>query len=74
MHATMKTGVISKSWRRTAEPRRTPLALASTWLHRWHTRRDTRQGLAQLDDRLLSDVGITRQQRDAECAKWFWQK
>jgi uncharacterized protein YjiS (DUF1127 family) len=74
MYATINARVSSEPWRRTAAPCRTPVALASIWLKRWRTRRDTRQGLAQLDDRLLSDVGITRQQRDAECAKWFWQK
>jgi uncharacterized protein YjiS (DUF1127 family) len=28
----------------------------------------------QLDRRALADVGLTEQQRIAECRKWFWQR
>jgi uncharacterized protein YjiS (DUF1127 family) len=31
-----------------------------------------RQALAQLDDRLLRDIGKTRQQASAEAARPFW--
>jgi uncharacterized protein YjiS (DUF1127 family) len=60
--------------RQRTRPLRMLFRLLASWLRRWRIRRDTRHGLAELDDWLLRDVGITRQQRDAECAKWFWQK
>jgi len=39
----------------------------------WRARRRTRQHLATLNDRELADVGLTRTQQRAECAKPFWQ-
>lgn len=41
-------------------------------LLRWSQRRRSRGALAQLDDRLLGDVGLTRAERDREAAKRFW--
>jgi uncharacterized protein YjiS (DUF1127 family) len=38
----------------------------------WLERRRTRQQLAALDDRMLADIGLTREQRRMECAKPFW--
>ena len=70
MYATMDA-MMNAGWQSTS-PLRALLLLLARWQRRWSIRRDTRRGLAQLDDRLLSDVGITRQQRDAECTKWFW--
>ncbi|WP_374991480.1 DUF1127 domain-containing protein [Bradyrhizobium sp. LHD-71] len=32
-----------------------------------------RKALSKLDDRLLNDIGKTRQQADAEAAKPFWK-
>jgi uncharacterized protein YjiS (DUF1127 family) len=32
-----------------------------------------RDALSKLDDRLLRDIGVTRQQADAEAAKPFWK-
>ncbi|MDQ8728159.1 DUF1127 domain-containing protein [Bradyrhizobium sp. LHD-71] len=32
-----------------------------------------RDVLSKLDDRLLKDIGVTRQQADAEAAKPFWK-
>lgn len=58
------------------------IALVATWLVarripatavRWHRRARQRTTLAHLDDRLLRDIGLTRQQARRECAKWFWQ-
>lgn len=43
--------------------------LATAWLERAIQRRD----LAQLDGRLLRDLGLTRREAKAESAKWFWQ-
>ncbi|WP_372572829.1 DUF1127 domain-containing protein [Ruegeria jejuensis] len=39
---------------------------------RWEQRRRTRVNLSYLDDRLLSDVGLTRWQADRESARPFW--
>lgn len=35
-------------------------------------RHEARQALARLDDRLLADVGLTREQARREAAKPFW--
>lgn len=45
------------------------LALAGIWLQR----RRTRLALAELDDRLLRDVGLSRSDAIAESAMPFWQ-
>ena len=50
------------------------------WLHEfasafgrmWQRRRE-RQALLELDDRLLEDVGVTREQALRQASKWFWQ-
>lgn len=39
----------------------------------WGACRRTRRHLSTLDDRELADVGLTRTQQRAECAKPFWQ-
>ena len=36
----------------------------------WRARQ--RRALARLDDRLLADVGITRQAQMMECSKLYW--
>jgi uncharacterized protein YjiS (DUF1127 family) len=38
----------------------------------WKKSRE-RQRLMELDDRLLKDIGITREQAELEAAKWPWQ-
>jgi uncharacterized protein YjiS (DUF1127 family) len=43
------------------------------WCARCSARSRQRQALAQLDDRDLKDIGITRQQANAEAAKRFWK-
>ena len=35
-------------------------------------RQRSRAALAQMDDRLLADIGLTREQARAEAAKPFW--
>lgn len=35
-------------------------------------RHEARQALARMDDRLLADVGLTREQARREAAKPFW--
>ena len=39
----------------------------------WGACRRTRQHLSSLTDRELADVGLTRTQQRAECAKPFWR-
>jgi uncharacterized protein YjiS (DUF1127 family) len=40
----------------------------------WVARRRQRQALAQLDDHLLADVGLSREQTRREAAKPFWKR
>lgn len=58
------------------------VAVAALWLlvlrvpatlRIWYQRWQQRAHLDELDDRLLRDVGLTRDQVRRECAKWFWQ-
>ena len=39
----------------------------------WHHRHRSRRHLAALDDRELDDIGLSRAERWAECAKRFWR-
>jgi uncharacterized protein YjiS (DUF1127 family) len=39
----------------------------------WHRRACSRAQLAQLDDRALRDIGLTRAEAAMECAKPFWR-
>ncbi|MEQ1937581.1 DUF1127 domain-containing protein [Mesorhizobium sp. CN5-321] len=39
----------------------------------WAGRRKQRLDLADLDDHLLRDIGVTRQEARRECAKRFWR-
>ena len=43
-------------------------AVARLW-----EKRQARQQLLELDERLLRDIGITREQAELEAAKWPWQ-
>ena len=51
--------------------------LWGTWFWRWcarcSARSRQREALSTLDDRLLEDIGVTRQQANAEAAKPFWK-
>ena len=42
-------------------------------LVKWNERSKQRYELLAMDDRLLSDIGISRAQAEAEAAKPFWQ-
>ena len=49
-----------------------------TWLHRrllahWYDRHLQRLDLAEIDDHMLRDLGLTREDVRRECAKSFWQ-
>ena len=46
-------------------------ALACMWL--WHQRVRQRAQLANLDDRLLHDIGVSRDDAERECTKPFWR-
>ncbi len=39
---------------------------------RWRSHARQRQALARLDDRLLADIGLTRDAQMVECSKLFW--
>lgn len=56
-------------------PERTPAAPRRivTWLRLCMARRRQRQALAELDDRLLADIGVSRGAAARECAKPFWR-
>lgn len=41
-------------------------------LRRWFARRRQLQALAALDDRLLTDAGVTREAAEQEIARSFW--
>jgi uncharacterized protein YjiS (DUF1127 family) len=38
----------------------------------WCSRARHREALARLDDRLLADIGLTREMQMVECTKLFW--
>lgn len=42
-------------------------------LCRWQGRAESRRRLAELDDRLLADIGADREDLAAEAAKPFWK-
>lgn len=45
----------------------------SRLLARWHDRHVQRLDLAEIDDHLLRDLGLTPEDVRRECAKSFWQ-
>ena len=51
-----------------------PLARSWSWLRQCRERRRQRRALAQLDERLLRDIGLSRMQAAAERAKPFWKE
>jgi uncharacterized protein YjiS (DUF1127 family) len=54
-------------------PRRlTPQRLIERLLF-WCDRAAQRRRLAQLDDRMLRDIGVGRAEAYRESSKWFWQ-
>jgi uncharacterized protein YjiS (DUF1127 family) len=58
-----------------AQPTTVRLSSLFGWvqaLKRMHDRRQQRRALLNLDDRLLLDIGITREQAEREACKPFW--
>lgn len=47
-------------------------AVALTFILRFEDRRRQRLYLSELDDHLLADIGLTRQDVERECANPFW--
>lgn len=43
-------------------------------LDTWHARNQERRALAQLDDRMLKDIGLSRADVAQESGKRFWQE
>ncbi len=43
-------------------------------LDTWSRRAKDRRLLAQMSDRLLDDIGLSRAELDREVAKYFWQQ
>ena len=48
-------------------------AVAAAWkaVSRWHDRRRQRRHLADLDDHLLDDIGVTRKEARRAASRWF---
>lgn len=42
-------------------------------IYQWQARAEQRHALAELDDRLLQDIGIDRASAKSEAAKPFWR-
>ena len=56
------------SWNKAMLLGRQARALMATW----SSRARQRQALARLDDRLLADIGLTREAQILKCSKRFW--
>ena len=56
------------SWNKAMRLCRRAGALVAMW--RSHARQ--REALTRLDDRLLADIGLTREMQMVECSKLFW--
>ena len=60
--------IIPVSWNKLMRLCRQARALVTTWRSRARQRR----AMARLDDRLLADIGLTREMQMVECSKLFW--
>lgn len=49
------------------------LVTAGFAMARWEMRRRTRGALKRLDPHLLRDIGLSTDDRSAECARPFWR-
>ncbi len=50
------------------------LQIVKVWICVWSQRTRQRRALRWLDDRLLDDIGLTREQVRHEASKPFWEK
>jgi uncharacterized protein YjiS (DUF1127 family) len=71
VHGARRAGSSCKEGDRARNPRHLMRALAGTLVRRIGQSHQ-RRALAELDDRLLLDIGLTRQQAEREAAKPFW--
>ena len=55
------------------EDRKTRLGRLFALFRRWRRRSRERSMLAQFDDRMLRDIGISRTEQMWECEKPFWR-
>jgi uncharacterized protein YjiS (DUF1127 family) len=66
-----------RSWRQSDSRRHIPGPIWGAQVWRWcarcRARSRQREALSGLDDHLLEDIGVTRQQANAEAAKPFWK-
>lgn len=51
----------------------TACATVKTRAEIWLRNHRTRRHLHDLTDAQLADIGLSPAERNAECAKWFWQ-
>jgi uncharacterized protein YjiS (DUF1127 family) len=63
--------VWSRSWRHGRLMRLGGAAARAAWS--WMERSRQRRALAQLDDRLLRDIGLTRDEAQRESSSPFWK-
>jgi uncharacterized protein YjiS (DUF1127 family) len=54
--------------------RRLRLKRATSIISRWYDRHLQRRDLAELDERMLADIGRSPEEARRECGKPFWQK
>jgi uncharacterized protein YjiS (DUF1127 family) len=59
------------SWHHGGPMRLGGAAARAVWF--WMERSRQRRALAELDDRLLRDIGLTRDEARRECASPFWR-
>jgi uncharacterized protein YjiS (DUF1127 family) len=62
-------GINPVSWKKVIPLCRRARALVASW----HSLARQREALARLDDRLLADIGLTREAQMVECSKLFWR-
>ncbi|MEM6579507.1 MAG: DUF1127 domain-containing protein [Pseudomonadota bacterium] len=59
---------------RTSLPAFSRVAVQLAWMYAvWTHRRRSRTQLADLDFRMLEDVGLTPREAHSEARKWFWR-
>ncbi|PLX62503.1 DUF1127 domain-containing protein [Sedimenticola selenatireducens] len=56
------------------QPRRHPHRRLGELITIWYQRQQQRRVLLQLNDRMLSDIGISRCEAEQEAAKPFWRE
>src|SRR5918998_704415 len=50
------------------------LGRAARAVHRWLERRRQLRALSELDDHLLRDIGLSREDAERECSTGFWRR